>query len=250
MPRPPRDRASRPAAALKSCMPWNGMNWGQGRPSITRRRRVDGRVVVALRSLDVSIRKRDIQIELTNLVEGATAFAQGMVSVPGRDIERSEFLAEFRGENRLGELLSPAQFEQLFTAIVLARYRYLEDRYLEDRYLRDLPVENPATHCHLARAVDAFEAAAWFWSSVEAFLEDDQIRGDDAPSSSDSEENDQDRAAASSAVTTIASAAAAAEPTSIAAADDPAYVSLATGVDAMDLDDVAGDVGSEMEVDG
>ncbi|KAK3294439.1 uncharacterized protein B0H64DRAFT_463321 [Chaetomium fimeti] len=236
MPRTPRVRASRPAAAHKSCMPWNGMQWGQGRVNITPRRLTDVRVLGALRSLGVSIRKRDVQIELTNLVEEATAFAQRMVCVPDRDIERSEFLAKFRGENRLGELLSPAQFEQLFTTIVLARYRYLEDRYLED-----LPVESPATHCHLARAVDAFEATAWFWSSVEAFLEDDQGRGDDAESlaafSSDSDENDQDRAAASLAVTTIA------------AANDPAYVSLAAGVDVMDLDDVAGDVGSEMEVD-
>ncbi|KAH6632198.1 hypothetical protein F5144DRAFT_593009 [Chaetomium tenue] len=106
------------------------------------------------------------------------------------------------------------------------------------------PEEDPADHCHLARAVDAFQAAAWFWSSVEAFLEDDHTRADaaerGAAEPSDSDADDQDRAAASSAAT-IASPAvsAAAAPTSVADANDPAYVSLVAGVDAMDLDDVA-----------
>ena len=190
-------------------------------------------MVNALQSLDVRIQKQDVQVELTNLVHEATAFSRNVVSVPGRDVERSEFLAEFREQSRLGKRLSPGQFEQLFTTIVLARYRYLEDRYLEDlvslnplhMYLFSLqprianrlpsqPVENPATHCHLARAVDAFEKAAWFWSSVEAFLEDDQGRGDDIEGDntlpSGSGENRQDLPATSSAVNTISSATSAA----------------------------------------
>ncbi|KAK4044172.1 hypothetical protein C8A01DRAFT_31775 [Parachaetomium inaequale] len=194
---------------------------GQGRPNITRRRRVDARVVEALRSLGVSIRKRDVQIELTNLVDEATALAQRVARAPGRDVERSEFVLELQQHNRLGRLLSLDQFEQFF----------YDDRARQ-------PVEDPAAHCHLAPAVDAFEAAAWFWSTPEAFLEDDQTRTAQPPRQ---------------LLTTFAAFAAgpAAGPTSVAAANDPAYVSLAAGVDAMDLDDdVAGAVGSEMEVDG
>ena len=109
--------------------------------------------------------------------------------------------------------------------------KYIAGQHIVNRS-RFQPVEDPATHCQLARAVDAFEAAAWFWSSVEAWLEDNEDRASDSS----------DDAAASPA------AASASSP--VADANDPAYVTLAAGVDAMDLDDVAGDVGSEMEVDG
>ncbi|KAK4150033.1 hypothetical protein C8A00DRAFT_18370 [Chaetomidium leptoderma] len=242
-----------PAAVLKGCLPRNGMKWGQGAaPNVTRRHRIDANVVAALRSLGVPIQKRDVQVEFTNLVNEATALAERVVAVLGRDVERSEFTLELHQHNRLGRLLSPLDFEQIFTTIVLARYRYISDRWDDD-----LPDENPANHCHLARAVDAFEKAAWFWSTPVAFLEDDHIRADErGRASSESDGEDQNRAADSSAATTnpgaaaapAAGSAAAAAAASIAAANDSAVVSLAAGVDAMDLDD-AEDVGSEMEVD-
>jgi hypothetical protein len=89
-------------------------------------------VVAGLRSLGVLIRKREVQIELTNLVEEATALARQVVSAPGRDIERSEFVRELGNHHRLGQVLPPAHFEQLFTTIVLARYRYRSDRWEDD----------------------------------------------------------------------------------------------------------------------
>ncbi|KAL2164835.1 hypothetical protein VTH06DRAFT_131 [Thermothelomyces fergusii] len=194
---------------------------GQGRPMITRRRRSDLRILEALRLLGVSIRKREVQIELTNLLNEATALAQRVAFASNQEISRSEFVLNLQQHNRLGRLLTPVQFEQLFS-IVLARYRNLESWYIDG-----LPEEHPTTHCHLARAVDAFEAAAWFWSTVEAFLEDDQARGDDA-----------ERAASSS----------------YADDDDLAYGAIAVGVEAMDLNkddaDESGRVGSEMEADG
>jgi hypothetical protein len=89
-------------------------------------------VVTALRLLNVPIQTRDVQIELTNMVDEATAFARNRVPVPDEYLERPQFLDEFRETSRLGKRLSSGYFEQFFTTIVLARYRYLEERYLED----------------------------------------------------------------------------------------------------------------------
>jgi hypothetical protein len=36
---------------------------------------------------------------------------------------------ELHHHHRLGSMLSLDDFEQIFTAVVLARYRYLEDRW-------------------------------------------------------------------------------------------------------------------------
>ncbi|KAL2169067.1 hypothetical protein VTG60DRAFT_6489 [Thermothelomyces hinnuleus] len=189
---------------------------------ITHRSRIDLRILKALRSLGVLICKRDVQIELTNLVNEATALARRVMFVPDRDIDRSEFVLELWQHNRLGRLLAP-------------------------------PEEDPTTHCHLARAVDAFEAAAWFWSTAEAFLEDDQARGDDTERTASSSDDDDDSS------TEAGEGRDRADPTTmsvVAAADDhnPAYVAIAAGVEAMDLnqddDDDSGRVGSGMEVDG
>ncbi|AEO66503.1 3ef62d6c-8f19-4184-8bf3-80f8be438e71 [Thermothielavioides terrestris] len=158
------------ASVLKQCLPNNGLKWLPDR-HVTRNIRVDTRVVAALRSLRVSIRKRDVEIELTNLIDKATSLARRR----GRDVDRSEFVYELRHYHRLGRYLSPDDFEQLFTTIVLARYRYVEDRWEED-----LPEEDPATHCHLARAVDRFNRAARFWCNFEAFFEDDHTRAEEA----------------------------------------------------------------------
>ncbi|KAK4097260.1 hypothetical protein N658DRAFT_434462 [Parathielavia hyrcaniae] len=162
--------ATRPHADIvKSCLPRNGMKWHHG-TSVTRRNRIDVSVVVGLRSLGVSYRQ-DVQIALTNLVDEAS---KRVDLVPGRDVDRLEFVREFAHHHRLGQVLPPAHFEQIFTTIVLARYRYRMDRWDED-----LPDEDPATHCHLARAVDTFEKAAWFWSTTEGFFEDYHTRADE-----------------------------------------------------------------------
>jgi hypothetical protein len=53
-------------------------------------------------------------------------------------------VAELRHHHRLGQVLRPAHFEQLFTSIVLARYRYRSDRWDEDLV--------SSTLCHFLRA--------------------------------------------------------------------------------------------------
>ncbi|KAL2261173.1 hypothetical protein VTK26DRAFT_4607 [Humicola hyalothermophila] len=124
--------STRPSAVavLLSCLPRNGMAWPQhGHRNITPRHRVDARVVAALRSLSVPLRKRDVQVALNDLVNDATVLAPRVVSLAdGRDVERSEFVAELHAQTPLGQFLLPADFGQLFTAIVVARYRYLDDR--------------------------------------------------------------------------------------------------------------------------
>lgn len=65
---------------------------------------------------------------LRNGMAWATELASRVVAMPGRDVGQSEFLAELRVRVRPGALLSPQDFKELFTTIVLARYRYLEDR--------------------------------------------------------------------------------------------------------------------------
>ncbi|KAK4125695.1 hypothetical protein N657DRAFT_631933 [Parathielavia appendiculata] len=214
--------ARAPTEVLKSCLLSNGIK-------------------------SVSIRKRDAQTELTNLVDEATTLAKRVDRVPGRDVDRSEFVRELSHHHRLGQVLPLAHFEQLFTAVVLARYRYRSD----SSHLPKLD-EDPATRGHLAGAVDAFEKAAWFWETVEAFFEDDHPRADEAErgaSSSEAEDGaDQGFVAGSSSVGESADAGAAAS-TSVAAANHSAVATLAAGVGAMDLDDDVEVVDSEMEVD-
>lgn len=74
------------------------------------------------------MRKREVQVELTKLVDEATALAEQVPRNLGRDVDRSEFVRELNNHHHLGCFLSLDDFEQVFTTIVLARYRYISDR--------------------------------------------------------------------------------------------------------------------------
>ncbi|KAL2261174.1 hypothetical protein VTK26DRAFT_4608 [Humicola hyalothermophila] len=111
------------------------------------------------------------------------------------------------------------------------------------------PEEDPADHCHLARAVDEFERAAWFWPSVEAFFEDDHNPADGMAVSQDWLEGCRRGGkgfAAAAAATTITTTTDAAAPSSSVVGQDVA--TIAAGIDAMVLDG-AEELGEEMDLD-
>ncbi|KAJ4289373.1 hypothetical protein N0V88_006851 [Collariella sp. IMI 366227] len=195
-----RPRAFHSALALKSCMPFKGMKWPEGCSNITHRRRVDNRIVRALRSLDVPIRRREVQIKLAGSVACFTKPAS-LVSILPEDVVRPEFMHGLCEETRLGLALSLADFEQSFSAVVLARYRYKRDRMLA--------------------------------GLVKACLEDDVARTELAASGNDEGASEgplgQTTTAAARVAQNFAAAAAAAGP------NNPAFLSLAAAVDAMEL---------------
>lgn len=115
----------------------------------------------------------------------------------------------------------------------------------------------------MARAVDAFEvAAAPFWSSVEALFEDGFLREEEPDSETAEGAEPPSGGASSLAATTAGQVAVGAVAGGVgvgvggvgggvgggqatAFPSDPAYVSLAVGVSAMEIDDVGvvGDAG-------
>jgi hypothetical protein len=52
------------------------------------------------------MRKREVQVELTKLVDEATALAQQVPRNLGRDVDRTEFARELQNHHPLGRCLS------------------------------------------------------------------------------------------------------------------------------------------------
>ncbi|KAH6634959.1 hypothetical protein B0J18DRAFT_462099 [Chaetomium sp. MPI-SDFR-AT-0129] len=215
---------------LRWLLPKNGMTWHPG-SAVTHRNRVDASVVRALLSLGVALSKRDVQVALTQVVDAATDLARQTPS----DVERSEFALALRNQLPLGLALPPAHFEQMFVAIVLAR-----QQYLDDRQEAGLPVEDPAAHSHMARAVDAFEAAAAGQVAVGGVVAGGGVGGVGGVGVGGGVFGGGFGVGGFGGVGgEVGGGQATAFP------NDPAYVSLAAGVSAMEIDDVrvAGDAG-------
>ncbi len=145
--------ASRPRVhPFKSFLPRNGMAW-EVHATVLGKSKRDRDVMRGLAALGIPAESREIQTELTRVIEAATHFVVGPVGAAlraGVDDEY-DFLAQVRRNHRLGGQLAEVTFVELFHEMLRARSRFL-DAWRE----RGLPDQNLVRHAPLARAIDQF----------------------------------------------------------------------------------------------
>ncbi|KAK0643829.1 hypothetical protein B0T16DRAFT_392293 [Cercophora newfieldiana] len=116
---------------LKSCLPRNGMAWGN-HDHVMRTRRRDRTVRLVLERLGVRTRPREVQVFLCGLVDSASDLI-GLARCQGMVIDETEFLEQLWESHPLGKQLSGKYFAEFFHVLLRGRMAYLEDR--EDRGL-------------------------------------------------------------------------------------------------------------------
>ncbi|KAK3378899.1 hypothetical protein B0T24DRAFT_694134 [Lasiosphaeria ovina] len=154
-----------PNKILKDILPKNGMAWEEFRGVLGSHRK-DRAALHAIQAIvGVALKPRDVQIFLCRLVDDAAKAAYRVDPDVGTTVDH--FLACLHRESKLAAHIGQETFSELFRALVLGR-----NRFQTDRFERDLPEQNPTTHCALARSVDQFERAAFFWSRPTIELEE------------------------------------------------------------------------------
>jgi len=170
---------------LKACLPRAGMKFSVER-SVTANTRKDLAICKAINELGLPLKRREVQTLLKEFINLGTQVAATFPQPQDRPtdseaVDNSKDVAQFfwklrkHPECQLGPQsqshVSRQGFTELFSAIVRARQRFLEEH--PDR------AERPQGISHMSKAVDEFLETAWFWNEPALKILEEQKRARD-----------------------------------------------------------------------